>query len=95
MHPCSSNGWTEYRTKSKIAVMDVGVHEAKTHFSKLLRRVAMGEEINIRDGNRVVARLVPPPATGAREFGRDRGRFEVPDDFNSRLPDEVFEAFES
>lgn len=78
-----------------MAVMDVGVHEAKTHFSKLLRRVAMGEEINIRNGNRVVARLVPPAATGEREFGRDRGRFEVPDDFNSPLPDEVIEAFES
>jgi antitoxin (DNA-binding transcriptional repressor) of toxin-antitoxin stability system len=61
----------------------------------LLRRVALGEEINIRNGSRVVARLVPPAATAEREFGRDRGRFEVPDDFNHPLPDEVIEAFES
>lgn len=74
--------------------MDVGVHEAKTHLSKLLQRVALGEEITIRNGGRAVARLVPPPAGPRREFGRDRGRFEVPDDFNAPLPDDVLDAFE-
>lgn len=73
--------------------MDVGVHEAKTHLSKLLRRVALGEEITIRNGGRPVARLVPPKPTGQREFGRDRGLFEVPDDFDEPLPDEVLQAF--
>ncbi|MGI8873744.1 MAG: type II toxin-antitoxin system Phd/YefM family antitoxin [Egibacteraceae bacterium] len=74
--------------------MDVGVHEAKTHLSKLLRRVAMGEEITIRRGGRPVARLVPPEPTQQREFGRDRELFEVPEDFDSPLPPEVLRAFE-
>lgn len=76
------------------AVMDVGVHEAKTHLSKLLRRVAMGEEITIRNGGRPVARLVPPLDGPTRVFGKDRGVFEVPEDFNEPLADEVLESFE-
>ena len=73
--------------------MDVGVHEAKTHFSKLLRRVAMGEEITIRNAGRPVARLVPVSPGPRREFGRDRGLFEVPDDFTAALPDDVLDDF--
>jgi len=74
--------------------VDVGVHEAKTHLSKLLRRVALGEEITIRNGGRVVARIVPAHDGSRREFGLDRGRFTVPDDFDAPLPDEVLDAFE-
>jgi len=73
--------------------MDVGVHEAKTHFSKLLRQVAMGEEITIRNGGRAVARLVPVPPSQRREFGRDRGLFEIPEDFDAPLPDDVLRDF--
>jgi prevent-host-death family protein len=73
--------------------MDVGVHEAKTSLSRLLRRVALGEEIMIRNGGRPVARLVSVEASDERRFGRDRGRFEVPDDFDEPLPDEVLSAF--
>jgi prevent-host-death family protein len=75
--------------------MDVGVHEAKTHLSRLLRRVALGEEITIRNGGRAVARLVPVPTSPRREFGRDRGVFEVPEDFDAPLPDELLRAFEA
>jgi prevent-host-death family protein len=73
--------------------MDVGVHEAKTSLSRLLRRVALGEEITIRNGGRPVARLVSVEASDERRFGQDRGRFEVPDDFDEPLPDEVLSAF--
>jgi prevent-host-death family protein len=71
----------------------VGVHEAKTNLSKLLRRVAAGEEVTILRGGRPVARLVPIEDVGKRELGRDAGRFEVPDDFNQPLPDDVVEHF--
>jgi len=71
----------------------VGVHEAKTHLSDLLRRVASGEEITISRGGRPVARLVPVARSG-RQIGRDRGLFTVPDDFDAPLPDEVLEDFE-
>lgn len=72
----------------------VGVHEAKTHFSQLLRRVASGEEIEIHSGGRPVARLVPIVQRGKRQFGADEGKFEVPEDFDSPLPPEVQASFE-
>ena len=37
----------------------VNVHDAKTHFSRLLERVAAGEEIVIAKAGRPVAKLVP------------------------------------
>ena len=37
----------------------VNVHEAKTHFSKLLARVEKGERITVARAGKPVARLVP------------------------------------
>lgn len=73
---------------------EVNVHEAKTHLSRLLRRVASGEEIVIARAGVPVARLVPVEPRTRRVFGVDRGRFEVPGDFNAPLPDEVLRDFE-
>jgi prevent-host-death family protein len=73
----------------------VGVHEAKTQLSRLLQRVAAGEEIEIARRGRVVARLVAPRTRGARRLGLDVGVFTVPEDFDAPLPDEVLRGFES
>jgi prevent-host-death family protein len=72
----------------------VGVHEAKTHFSKLLRRVATGEEIIITRGGEPVAKLTRVGKAGKRTLGADEGIFEVPDDFNAPLPEELLTLFE-
>ena len=72
---------------------EVGVHEAKTHLSRLLRRVATGEEIVITSGGKPAAKLVPIDAPGDREFGFDRGRLHVPDDFDDPLPQELLDEF--
>jgi len=69
----------------------VGVHAAKTHLSRLLQDLASGEEIVITSRGREVGRLVPPRRH--REFGLDRGRLTVPDDFDRPLSDEELEAF--
>ena len=51
-------------------MIKVNVHEAKTRFSGLLRRVAAGEEITIANRGVPVARLVPVPAEGTtRKLG--------------------------
>lgn len=71
----------------------VGIHEAKTHLSALLRRVASGEEIVIMRGREPVARLVPASPIDGRRLGADRGAFVVPDDFDDPLPAEVLERF--
>jgi prevent-host-death family protein len=73
----------------------VNVHEAKTHLSKLLTRVASGEEVTISRYGRPVARLVPCARSApARQGGADRGLFRVPNDFNDEIP-ELNRAFES
>jgi prevent-host-death family protein len=74
----------------------VNVHEAKTHLSKLLTRVAAGEEIVISKAGKPIARLVPwNQDAKQRRPGLDRGLLQVSDDFDAPLPPEVLEGFES
>jgi prevent-host-death family protein len=73
----------------------VGVHEAKTNLSELLRLVDSGEEITITRRGEAVARLVPPPRGARPELGFDRGRVMVSDDFDAPLPDDLLDAFGS
>ncbi len=73
---------------------EVNVHEAKTQLSKLLHRVEAGEEIIIARAGKAVAKLVPIESEPKRLLGLDAGLFEVPDDFDEPLPDDVLAAFE-
>ena len=72
----------------------VGVHEAKTNLSKLLRRVSAGEEITIMRSGKPVAKLIPLTPVGQRELGLDEGLYRVPDDFDEPLPGDLLAAFE-
>lgn len=74
-------------------MVEVGVHEAKTNLSRLLRRVAAGEEIIITRGRQPVARLVPV-APASEHLGTDRGAIEIAADFDSPLTDDLLTAFE-
>lgn len=76
-------------------MIEVGVHEAKTTLSRLLRRVAGGEEVLITRGGRPIARLVPAQPPRRRTLGGDVGRLAIPDDFNAPLPADVLADFES
>lgn len=73
---------------------EVNVHEAKTHLSRLLRRVNAGEEVVISRAGKPVAKLVPYEQPAKRLLGLDEGLFDVPDDFDAPLPDDVLDAFE-
>jgi prevent-host-death family protein len=75
-------------------MVEVGVHEAKTTLSDLLRRVAEGEEVVITRSGEPVARIVPMQRRAPRVLGRDAGLFEVPEDFNDPLPEDLLRAFE-
>jgi prevent-host-death family protein len=73
----------------------VNIHEAKTSFSRLLRRVAAGEEITISNRGVPVARLVPiPTEETTRKLGAFRGQMIISDDFDAPLPDDILDAFE-
>jgi prevent-host-death family protein len=74
---------------------EVNIHQAKTHLSRLLARVAAGEEIVIAKAGKPIARLVPFGKTkGKRPLGMDKGLFQVPKDFDSPLPKELLKSFE-
>ena len=75
--------------------MDVGVHEAKTNLSELLRRVAGGEEVVITRSGEPVAKLVPVARKGRRRLGQDTGTFAIPDDFDAPVPGNVMTGFEA
>jgi len=75
--------------------MIVNVHEAKTQLSRLLERVAAGEEVVIGKAGRPVARLVPYSEPARRRTpGRWKGRVRVAPDFDE-TPAEVIAAFEA
>jgi prevent-host-death family protein len=74
--------------------MEVNVHEAKTHLSRLLQRVAAGEEITIAKSGVPVARLVAvEPKKKTRPLGFARGQIWVADDFDAPLPDDLLKEF--
>jgi prevent-host-death family protein len=70
----------------------VGVHEAKTNLSGLLRRVASGEEIIITNGGEPAARLIAITPVGQKRIGSFAGQFTVPVDFDE-TPSELTEYF--
>ena len=74
--------------------MEINIHQAKTHFSRLLQRVAAGEEITIARAGVPVARLVAVEKKGTkRPLGFARDRVWVADDFDAPLPDDILAAF--
>jgi prevent-host-death family protein len=73
----------------------VNIHEAKTHLSRLLKRVAAGEEVRIGKAGKPIARIVSwKEGNKDRVPGQDRGLFTVPDDLDAPLPAEVLRKFE-
>lgn len=74
--------------------MEVNIHEAKTHLSRLLTRVAGGEEITIAKAGVPIARLVPVSVEECkRPLGIDAGKVWIAEDFDAPLP-EVEALFE-
>ena len=73
----------------------VNIHEAKTHLSRLLERVAGGEEIVIAKAGKAIARLMPlEAAPQKRELGLLKGKLNVPDDFDKPLTEDDLALFE-
>ncbi|MCY3817934.1 MAG: type II toxin-antitoxin system prevent-host-death family antitoxin [Gammaproteobacteria bacterium] len=75
-------------------MVEVNIHEAKTQLSRLLRQVSAGEEIVIARAGKPVAKLIPIDGEPKRVFGLDKGLFEVPDDFDDPLSDDLLAEFE-
>jgi prevent-host-death family protein len=73
----------------------VNVHEAKTHLSRLLQRVADGEEITIAKAGTPVAKLVPIREVPVkRRPGSLKDRIRIAPDFDDPLPPDLQQYFE-
>jgi len=73
----------------------INIHEAKTHLSRYLDRLAKGESIVLCKRNTPVAEIrpIPPPRKTRRPIGLDKGKFTVPPEFFEPLPPELLAAF--
>ena len=70
--------------------------KAKTNLSRLLKRVSMGEEIVIAKSGTPIARIVRVSEEQKKRIpGQDRGTFDIPEDFDAPLPEDIQKAFES
>jgi prevent-host-death family protein len=76
-------------------MIKLNVHEAKTHLSAYLERVARGETILLCKRNTPIAEIRPLPRrrTVRRPLGLDQGAFVVPPDFFEPLPADVLAVF--
>ncbi len=65
------------------------IHEAKTHFSKLLARVMSGEEIIIAKSGNPIVRLLPfeKESAAPRTPGLDKGKIIINANFDDPLPE--------
>lgn len=62
------------------------IHEAKTHFSKLLERVLNGEEVIIAKAGKPVARILPMVTNvSPRVPGVDKGKIIIMPNFDDPL----------
>jgi prevent-host-death family protein len=74
----------------------VNIHDAKTHLSRLLERVAGGEEIVIAKAGRPLAKLVPyREETAPRKLGALQGKVRFGRDWDSAaLNEKIADLFQ-
>ncbi len=72
------------------------IHDAKTHFSEYLEKVAKGETVVVCKRNVPIAEIRPFAAgkKKLRPIGLDKGKFTLPDEFFDPLPDEFLAYFD-
>jgi prevent-host-death family protein len=63
------------------------IHEAKTHFSQLIEKARMGEEVIIAKGDEPVVRLTALSSGKKRKVGSARGQIRMSSDFDAPLTD--------
>jgi antitoxin (DNA-binding transcriptional repressor) of toxin-antitoxin stability system len=79
----------------KLTMIRLNVHEAKTHLSRYLEKVAEGESILLCRRNIPVAEIRPLPKRqkAQRSIGLAKGLFKIPKSFFEPLPSDVVKSF--
>ncbi len=66
----------------------VNIHEAKTHLSRLIKKVINGEEVLIAKGNKPLVKLVSiDNKKPTRKIGSAKGIIKISKDFDESLDD--------
>jgi len=78
-------------------MIKLNVHEAKTHLSRYLARLARGESILLCKRNIPIAEIrpLPPHRKVKRRVGLAKGKFKIPPEFFEPLPSDVLDSFYS
>jgi prevent-host-death family protein len=72
-------------------MIEVNIHEAKTHLSRLLVKVAAGEEVIIARNGQPIARIVRVDhKIQTRPLGMDAGLVSIADDFDAPVDPETW-----
>jgi antitoxin (DNA-binding transcriptional repressor) of toxin-antitoxin stability system len=73
----------------------LNIHEAKTHLSKYLEKLANGETIILCKRNVPIAEIRPirPRRERERPIGLAKAEFKLTSEFFEPLPDEILTAF--
>lgn len=72
----------------------INIHDAKTQLSRYVDQAATGEEITIARAGKPVARLVPLENKPTRKLGLGKGKFTIPENFDSLHQEEILNMFE-
>jgi prevent-host-death family protein len=79
----------------------VNIHHAKTHLSRLVEEAAKGEPFIIAKAGRPMVKVVavepvvadPKDHPRLRLIGSMKGQFEIPDDFDTMMQEEIERMF--
>jgi prevent-host-death family protein len=72
-------------------MIEVNIHEAKTHLSRLLAQVEAGEEVIIARSGEPVAKLVAfAKPSKKRVLGQYKGKVIIADDFDAPVDPETW-----
>lgn len=76
----------------------VDIEEAAANLAAVIARARSGEEVVLSESGKALVQLVPvgqePRVQQPVRLGRLEGRYRIPDDFDSPLPNQLLDLFE-
>lgn len=79
-----------------LSMISITIKDIQRDLPGWLQRVKAGEAFVILEEDKPVAEIKPIVGNGPqlRPYGLCAGEFEVPEDFDAPLPDEIIDSFE-
>ncbi len=75
-------------------IIQENIHQAKTHFSKLLEKVLLGNEVIIAKAGKPIAKIVPiTDLPESRKPGLGKGKIVENESILSPMPNDFLEFF--